>query len=270
MFDRYYELTVGNKLITIDDLDVEFTIENNSKENAGKAEISVYNLAIKPKIDDVVHLKAGYKQDYGTVFYGKINRVWNERVGADVKTVIQASDMTKDLFKFGYVVKNYAKNTSVAAIVKEMLSLAGIPAGKIQDPGVRLSKPCTFEGSPYQIVKQCLDLVNGEVAKLKLTNPYEQEEWVFYVKNNMGYFVKKDFKDVEVTVLSSETGLMEVKPKSDGEADYEVKCLLQWKIAQDSVVKVESFAVEGYFKVIGFKHVCKANDYYTEMDVKAL
>jgi hypothetical protein len=38
-----------------------------------------------------IQLKAGYKDDYGIIFYGTVDEVWDEWQRGDVKTVVQAS-----------------------------------------------------------------------------------------------------------------------------------------------------------------------------------
>jgi len=284
LWDRYYELIFQSGLqITADDLDVEFTVENDTDNKAGQAEITIYNLSEsskqKIKKGDIVQLKAGYRNDYGIIFYGTIDKIWNERDGADIKTTIQASDSTKKLWTQAYVVKKYPAGTSVTQVVKDMFSLAGVPVGKVDDPGITLLKDMVFEGTPKQIVDEVLALVNGQIAKqwgnLTLDGWMMRSAtsfWTAYVKNNMGYFVRRDFKDVEAIVLSSETGLMEVTPEDseDSKIDYRIRCLLCWKAGQDSIIKLESMKVSGIFKVVKYKHVCRGDEYYSELGVKAV
>lgn len=284
LWDRYYELNFQSGLqITADDLDVEFTVENDTASKAGQAEITIYNLSDsskqKIKKGDVVQLKAGYRDDYGTIFYGTIDKIWVEKDGADVKTVIQASDSMKQLWQSGYVVRKYSKGTPVANIVRDMFSVAGVPVGKIEDPGITLQKDMVFRGSPKRIVETCLNIINGNIAKSWGNIPPDvalqrlnQDGWTAYVKNNMGYLVRGDFKDREAIVLSSETGLIEVTPEEseDADVDYHVRCLLCWKASQGSIIKLESIKVSGVFAVREYKHVCRGEDYYSELGVKAI
>ncbi len=280
LFRRYYELQINRLLITSDDLDVEFKIENNIEKTAGQAEIAIYNLSddSKSKIEKskVIQLKAGYKGDYGIVFYGKIDRVWDEQEEGDVKTVIQASDMTKMLFESGYTVKMYPKGTKIEDIIKEMFEMAGVPVGKIDSPGITLNTDRVFRGSPHQIIEKCVALTNGELARSSgLFEGFLRQQyrlWTAYVKNNMGYFVRKDYQESEAIVLSSETGLMEVSKSEDENEtiDYLIRALFNWKISQNSLIQLLSMKTSGVFKVVEFKHVCKGDDYYTECGVKAI
>lgn len=286
-WNRMIELQVGSTVITLDDLDIEFVIENDDESKAGTAEIAVYNLGQSKsafKKDELVQLKAGYKDDYGIIFYGKIDKVWDEKDGADVKTVVQASDLTKQLFMAKPVCKKYPKGTPIVSIVKDLFSEASIPVGKIDDLSITLSKDMVFGGkttsTPHTVlIEEVLPLVNGSILKnmqfdgalVKLGE--RTEIYTCYVgQDGMGYFVKKDFKDQTAIVLDSESGLMEVQDVSEeGKISaYKVRCLLNWKIRQNSIVQINSLNVSGNFKVIKFKHVYRGEDYYTEAEVSPL
>jgi hypothetical protein len=287
LFDRYIELQCGSLLITLDDLDIEFTVENDDKNSAGQAEIAVYNLGQSKsafKKDELVQLKAGYRDDYGIIFYGKIDKVWDEKVGADVKTVIQASDLTKQLFKAKPICKRYPKGTPITKIVQDLFNEAGIPIGKIEDPGITLDRDRVFGGkttsTPHTVLnEEILPLVNGTILKGRrldgaLARLGEMAElYTCYVgQDGMGYFVRKSFKDRTAIVLDSESGLMEVQDVSEeGKTSaYKVRCLLNWKIRQNTIVQINSLNVSGNFKVTKFKHVCREDEYYTEAEVSPL
>ncbi len=265
-FDRYVEIHVGSALFTLDDFDIEFSVENDEEDTAGQAEIAFYNLASSKsalKKDELVQAKAGYRDDYGIIFYGKIDKVWSEKDGADVKTIVQASDMTKQLFEAVPIVKKYPAGTSIASIVSDLLSIAAIPVGKIEDPGLTLKKDMVFGGkttsTPYVVLtEEVLPLVNGAV----------EDEYTFYVKDGMGYFVKRDFKEQIAIVLDAESGLLEVQEVSeDDQTKYRVRCLLNWKIRQGTLVQLNSSVASGNFKVTKFKHVCKGEEYFTEAEI---
>jgi len=281
IWDRYYELQIGSLLVTIDDLDVEFKVENSNKVNASKAEITIYNLsdASKSKIkkDEQVQLKAGYRSDYGIIFYGIVDKVTEEWEGGDVKTIVRAVDSTKILFDQTKIVKTYPKGTSVKTIVEEMFSLGSIPIGRVDDPGVQLNKDTTFLGTPYEIVQQVLKLTNGELFKgmsesKAIREAMQTSCFTAYIENNMGYFVRKDFRGSEAVVLSSETGLMEVTEQEDenAELDYRIRCLLNWKLCTDALIQLKSYKASGVFKVVDYTHICKGEEYCTEVGVKAI
>lgn len=284
-WDRYVEVQVESTVFTLDAVDIEFTVENDDESKAGTAEVALYNLASSKsalKKDKPIQIKAGYRSDYGIIFYGKIDKVWDERDGADVKTVVQASDLTKDLFMAKPICKKYPKGTPVVKIVKDMFAEAGIPPGKIEDPGITLQKDMVFGGittsTPHAVLEDILLLVNGyNVKGVQLDGALARiaeitDTYTYYIgQDGMGYFVKRKYGETAI-VLDSESGLMEVQDVSkEGEtAAYRVRCLLNWKIKQGGIVQLNSIAVKGNFKVTKFKHVCKEDEYYTEAEVSPL
>lgn len=285
-WDRYVELQVGSTIITLEDLDIEFTVENDDESKAGTAEIAVYNLGSSKsafKKDELVQLKAGYSSDYGIIFYGKIDKIWDERDGADIKTVLQASDMTKQLFMGKPICKKYPKGTPIIAIVQDLFAEAGIPVGKIEDPGITLPKDMVFGGkttsTPYTVlVEEVLPLVNGYSIKgvqldgaLARIGEITELYTAFIGQDGMGYFVKRTYS-AEAIVLDSESGLIEVQDVSkEGEtAAYRIRCIFNWKLRQGTIVQLNSITASSNFKVTKFKHVCRGEEYYSEAEVSPL
>ena len=73
---RYTKLQIGSKVITSDDLDIYFKVAVSTDNEGDTAEITVFNLSNTTKEtlepDLPVNLQAGYEDDYGSVFLGKI------------------------------------------------------------------------------------------------------------------------------------------------------------------------------------------------------
>jgi len=275
IWGRYVELQIGSEIYTNDNFDIEFNIENTTGAEAGTAEIAIYNLAdvtkTKIKKDEPIQLKAGYESSgYGIIFIGKIDKNYDKIEGADVKTVIEALDAMKDLLKGESIVKYSPKGTSISTIIEELFGEAEVAIGTIADPGITLENDRTEEGTPYAIAQRYVEYANGEIKK---ATGEEGSTWRIYVRNNTGFFVEGATKlIVEAVVLSSKTGLMEAVEDKDEEAEIElrVKTLLQWKIAVDSIVSLESKLATGTYKVIEYKHIGNDNSYYTEAGLGAI
>ena len=181
------------------------------------------------------------------------------------------------------ICKKYPRGTSVATIVQDLFSEAGIPVGKIEDPGITLQKDmvfgCKTTSTPYTVLtEEVLPLVNGYNVKGVIFDGAlarigeVSELYTCYVgQDGLGYFVKRTY-NAEVIVLDSESGLMEVQDVSEeGKTSaYRVRCLFNWKIRQNTIIQVNSLNVSGNFKVTKFKHICRNEDYYTEAEVSPL
>lgn len=274
IWGRYIELQVGSEVFTNDDFDIEFKVENTTGSEAGNAEISIYNLAdiTKAKIvkDTPIQLKAGYESSgYGVIFLGKIDKTHDKTEGADIKTTIEALDIMKKLLKGKSIRKFSPKGTSVSTIIEELFDEAAVAIGTIEDPGIVLENIYMEVGTPYAIAERYVDYVNGEIKK----ETGEEDTWRIYIRNNTGFFVESATKlTVEAIVLSSETGLMEAMEDEDEEADISIriKSLLQWQIAADSILQLESKTATGAFKVKEYKHIARGDSYYTEAGLGAI
>lgn len=264
-WNRYVELQVANKVFTLDEYDIEFEVEN-SDSMAGQSEIAIWNLGESKNIfktGELIQLKAGYKDDFGIIFYGKIDKLRQEKDGADVKTTAICSDLTKMLFEKKKVFKIYREGTAINSIIQELLSESGIPVGKLEDPKIKLEKQMVFGGNPESTV---YNVIQHEI--IPFVNGKSDKKYKFYIGvDGLAYFVDENFKDATAIVLESESGLMDVYDVSDETVKFRVKCLLNWKIRQNIIVQIRSFAVNGNFKVLKFKHVCNRENYYTEAEV---
>lgn len=265
-WNRYVELEIGDIVIRNSDLDIYFKVENSTGEEAGSAEITIYNLAEatrqKFKPEEQVVLKAGYQGDYGIIFSGTIQEVEDEYQGADVATIIYAQDDTTKLLKTEINLK-YPAGTTLENIAKSLFHHANIPVGRVESTGLSLASTWV---TGKRTVADALKYLVGEIDAISGKN------FNYYVKNGAGYFVEENTQYEEAFVLSAETGLMEVQKidKEDGEADYRLRTLMLWKITQDSLLDLDSIKVKGLFRVVSYKKVAREEEYYCEMEVRAV
>ena len=265
MWQRYIEILVDDVMITNNDLDIYFRVKY---DEACSAEIIVYNLAeeTRKKIvkDKQIILKAGYKDDYGIIFAGTIKEVEDEIEGADVATNIYAIDDTSKLNKKEKL--KYPADLTIEKVVESLFFHAGIPVGRIESVELKLKDLgyTTAWISGERTIKEMLESLAKDINTLTGKN------FKFYVKNGAGYFVEENSHYEEAYVLTAETGLIDVKKLDSDSADYKIRALMLWKIAQDSILDIDSIKVKGLFKVISYEKVAKADDYYCEMEVKAL
>ena len=274
LWARYIELQIGSTVFSNSDFDIGFKVENTTGSEAGSAEITIYNLVdttkTKIKKDEPIQLKAGYESSgYGIIFLGKIDKVYDKTEGADIKTTIEALDAMIDLLKGEHIRKFSPEGTSVSTIIGELFDEAEVAIGTIENCEVVLDTIFMEEGTPYAIAERYAEFVNGEIKKAT----GEEGTWRIYVRNNTGFFVESATKlTVEAIVLSSETGLMEAVEDKDEEADISIriKSLLQWQIAVDSILQLESKQATGAYKVKEYKHIARGDSYYTEAKLGAI
>ncbi|RLI74690.1 hypothetical protein DRO97_05395 [Archaeoglobales archaeon] len=276
---RYVDLTVNNLNFNSDNFDIEFEVEKKEDE-AKTAIITIYNISQqtreKIKKDDTVELKAGYKEDCGTIFYGKVVNVDFELKGADEATIIECTDATAELGKQLLIV-SYPKDTDTAKVVRDLCNYSNIPIGRIDDTGFKFEKSYTFQGTPAEIIEDIIKFCNGKLRQELQNAPYLRKmlssvefgrEYVFTIENNMAYFVRGAKIIYETEVLESDTGLLEVsKIKSEDKDKFKIRALLRWRIQVGKPVVIKSVKLDGQFNVSAYRHVCKGEEYYTELEV---
>lgn len=252
--------------ITSEQLDIHFRVEcNTSNDEPNRARVTVYNLSEASKekfrVGDVAELVAGYKQDHGTIFMGKITEVYSEVQGADVATHVELVDATDDLLA-KKITKSWAPGTPAVDVIKDVLAEVGVAVELEEQSDV------VFESGYAVQEKVAKDVVHDVLSELV--------DFEVYFRHGTAVVAKKQTGVVEGYSLSPETGLLSVqkaKTAEEGEEseyDYIVKALLLWKIAAGSVIQIESKAASGTFKVVEYEHVCDALSFTTTMKVKGL
>jgi|Deesub1362B_J571_1020462.scaffolds.fasta_scaffold00525_12 hypothetical protein len=265
-WNRYIAIEVGDVVITSEQLDIEFVVENSTGEEAGSAEITIYNLAEttkqKLKPSERITLKAGYAEDYGIIFSGVIKEVVDELKGADVATQIFAQDDTANLLTTE-VKLTVPRGTTFEEVVEKLFEFAGVPVGRVEHIGLKFTQTWT---SGKKSISELLSYLAKEIEELS------GKRFKHYVKNGMGFFVEENTRHEEAFILTAETGLLEVQKirKENGEADYRLRTLMLWKIMQDSIIDLDSIKATGLFRVVSYRKIARGEEYYCELEVKAV
>lgn len=265
-WNRFIEITIGDFIITSDDLDIEFNVKSSTGDEAGAAAIVIFNLAEATRQlfteGAIVIIKAGYQEDFGIIFSGTVKEAEDETDGADVATKIFCNDETTNALATKPNLR-YPSGTLYEAIVRSLFFNSDIPVGRIETTGLTIDAGWNL--GPEMTVSQALERIRADVEEksgIKYNN---------YVKDGAGYFVRDDTLYEEAFVLSSETGLIEVQKadNEDDEFDYKVKTLMLWKVSPDTLLDIDSVKVQGQFRVVDYEKVANETDYTVTMEVKA-
>lgn len=204
LFDRVASLTIGKPngdAVEIRDLRFAFSIEKGSGENPNKCTCRVFNLnstsrALVETVNNVLILKAGYKQDVGEmiIFIGSVTRAITRREGADWVTELEMSDGgleyrdTKTSFSFAAGINAQQVLSTIAATFK--LAIRPLP----QDIAVKqYPEGFAFVGKSREAMTKACD--------------YLGLEWS--IQNRQIQILKKGKAvDMQAFVLSPETGLL--------------------------------------------------------------
>ena len=291
IWNRIVTVQVANLKISLEDHDVEATVENDVTSPSGKSntgEIVLWNINDQffaaLKNGAIIELCAGYADDSGTIFYGLIEDIDRTRDGADQKTVITVLDSSVKTKTTDKVAMTYPKGTTVADGVRRVLAAAGVAEGTISVPNVVFDQDTTYTQTLDDQIKHLLDYENGVLMR---DNPSTYKTVTdctrFMVVNNLAYFVPKNHCTATVILLSYSTGLLNVSKikkniaiatgdtsSEETYGDYKITSYLNHAIAIATVVKVDCEEVTGSFRVVSYKHTISKNDFITEMTVVAV
>lgn len=254
MFNRKAELIINNRLFSLDDFDIDFTVDFDSDVEPKVQSITVYNLsrdsANSIQKGDNVILNAGYEDNKGSIVVGNIAYYETRKGITDTEFIIYVVS-NLDRWSRLTISKTYRAGTRVSVIIQDILSQFGIEIGEfslVNDFSYKNSR--TVSG----ILKNVLEeLVKEAGSRL-------------YISDNVLFITKPFTGTVTGFLLSPETGLISSPEKIEVEEQegYKVEMLLNHRISVNSVIKIESDVVSGNFIVIKGTHT---GDFITTAEV---
>lgn len=111
-------------------------IKKNATATADKGVIKIYNLSdvSRARIEKVekqaIIVDAGYVDEHGVIFQAKVDEAWTERDGAQLVTIIKATDFSEELSR-RVVAVDVKDNTSQRAIIQKIADAMGLKIGNI-------------------------------------------------------------------------------------------------------------------------------------------
>ena len=272
MTERFWRRYINFAGISGDDLDIYFRIKG---EEPAICDVTVYNLSqdtiSKFKVGDIVELEAGYRDDHGIIFTGKIQEpIETEREGSDIATHFHLADASEYQLQRVISVLNIAKGTPIIDAIKTILTELEIPIGKADAFTTKFDSQIVISD---RVAKDIL--ING---KDSFKNELAEKEGSceFFMRDGKAYIVKEETRDTEKVNLSADTGLLEVEKleieneeTQESDTRYKIKSLLIWQLRRKMRINLQSKQVSGDFEVVKFEHICNDAAYYTVCEVRA-
>ncbi|MEV9641772.1 hypothetical protein ABZ756_13810 [Mammaliicoccus sciuri] len=249
---------VAGKTINYPDLHFDFKVDFDVDPEPSTAEVKIYNLSkdtiSKLKKGMPCILNAGYQSNSGSIFTGGIITAKTTWSGVDKITTVTMGDGAAEWMKTK-VSKTFKQNTRASQVIRGVIGLFGLEVGEIQlEKDVIYKKGKVVHGPLQRELRQIV--VNDCKSKLLITNSIIS--------------IRPKSKGVNTGfMLNSDTGLVGTPEQMDSEdADYSVTCLLNHRIREDSLIRIESRTVTGNFRVVKGSH--DGSSWHTKMEVKAV
>lgn len=261
VFGRVAIIQSGEVTINSDELDVEFTVPFSDMEVC-EAEIIVYNLSKTTiqalKYNNRISITAGYKNDTGVIFEGKISKVKTKYEGIDKVTTIYALDDV-DLNERKLVDVVYKKGTKASYILKDLISKLSIPLAvfKVRRDWT-YKEEVNIDGSLMDNIKKYAEVcgISVYVNKGKLYARHISEG------DNISFTVNKDTGLIGSPAEYSE----EISAEDYNETinGYECEMILQHRMNTAAIINIESREVNGEYRVSSGEHTFNQNEAITK------
>lgn len=266
LFGQKIIVTCGGITLDSAELDMEFTVPFDDDEEPNEAKLIVYNLTANTisqfEWNSEISIMAGYGQDTGIIFSGRVSMVLTDRVGLDKRTTITAIDDVsldnRDIISIAY-----KAGTTASYILKDLLGRMGLPIAVF-----KTTKDETYiyemnvEGSIQDNIRKFADMCGTSVyihnSKVYVRDSHDSEQGIFKIGSDTGMIESPEAFQEEV----QRDGY-----QNETVTGYKVKMLLQNKIITASTVEIDSILVKGQFRVRGGEHTYNGKDFITEIEV---
>lgn len=255
----------GKATITNAKIDMEFTIPFDDDTEANEAEIVFYNLSQTTiaafKHNSVITVTAGYKNDTGVIFSGRISLVKTKFDTVDKKTTVYAVD---DVSLKEKNIENISYSAGVKAsyILKDLVGKLKLPIAVFSvRKDMTMENETSIDGGLMESIRSYAETC-GVSAYICKGNVYVQD-------------IRKA-KHINFTV-SENTGLIGMPEEFSEEVEkenysetikgYNVTMLLQHRMQTGAVINLKSKNVNGAYAVRSGQHTYDGTNFLTEIEV---
>lgn len=269
MFGQKTIVKSGGVTIDSDDLDIEFSIPFDDDIVPNEAEICVFNLSkntiAQLKTNAVITVEAGYNDDTGVIFSGRISQVKTKREGCDDRTIIKAIDK-EDFDNDSVQSLTYKKGVKASYILKDLISKLKLPVAMFQvAKDITMKEATNIDGALADSIKEYSEMC-GAVTYINGGKVYTRPQSKaigahFEINEDTGLIGSPE--EFEETVTNRE-GESSKKEKITG---YKLEMLLQHQITTGASVNLKSLYANGKYVVRKGQHTCSGTDFTTEIEV---
>jgi len=267
LFGRVCLIDTDRVHLDAEELDIELVVPFDDDVEANEAEITIYNLSKTTieniRLNDVITITAGYKDDTGVIFRGYINDIKTVWEGADKKaTIFALDDVSPKDSKLESV--SYAAGSKASFILKDLVNRLGLPVAVFKTArDWTYEDETTIDGNLMESIVKYADVCGvsayinkGKVFVRKLT---DGDNLNFTVNENTGMIGAPEPFTEDRTA----------EDYIDTIRGYKVQMLLQHRINTAGIVNLESRDYKGVFRVRKGSHRFNPDEAITEFEVIA-
>jgi hypothetical protein len=273
---REATLQIGGNKYSMENFNFTFEIPFEDSDELTTATINISNLSESTrngiKKGHAVIVNAGYKDDIGCIFVGKVVGLYHKKDSTEWNTKIIAT-VALDEWLDSQVYKTYKQNIKAEDMASDLLNIFGIEIGDFQlaeNKSYPRGRVC--RGKMKDVLKS---IVVSDCKSRMLIRPTGQivinkpETGV-----NVGYLLSAETGLLKATdeyeAIPIETDIETLVPYEEKEVQTKTRAsLLNYHIGPGDIVMVQSLSLNGRFMVVRGRHIgSRSGDWKTEMELR--
>lgn len=277
IFKRNVAITIAKPLgffvtspnaVVVRDLRVVFQIQKSLSKDPNTCEISIFNLAERTRGEVQakplhVRVDAGYDGNLERLFTGDLRFAQSKRQPVDWETVLQVADGDRAI-RHARVNKSYKAGVNVKQALSDIAKSMGLKMPHSVDDAKELATSFV-SGLALQGPSQ------AEMERLLKPRGYSHS-----IQDGQLQILKSTTAQTGIaTIIAQDTGMVGspefgTPDKKSGKPTLTVKTLLKPSVSPGGLIKVESDAVSGVFRVERVTHSgdTHGQDWYTTIESK--
>lgn len=256
-FGRKAIFQILGKEITYPELYLEFEINFDTTSDGNVGHVRLYNLSSTTiqlfKKDTPFTLKAGYAEDIGLLLPGVVISASTYFESTNKITEVIIGDNT-DAWLSSMVNQTWRAGVNASEIAKDIVKDLPLKTGEI-----KLNNDISYpKGKTFSTTRK---MALEEIAK--------DTDTKLHVSRGKIYLRPESVGSQEVIILNKDTGLISSPQRINDkdEEGYKVQSLLNYRIASDSVLNIESKTINGLYRVSKGSQRLNGNDFITDLEV---
>lgn len=279
LFDRYWDLRIETIRISSqsqasgeEQHTIEFSIEKTERRQPNNSMFKIFNMSENDRAvienDSPVIFYAGHVDNFGSIFNGKVDKVYDEKVGVDTVTTINVTDGGSN-YRNARVNSSFGANTPVIDVFRYAVAQLGIGEGNITsfESDIKLRN----NSNTYVSGTTLYGMARGYIERIVRASGLR---WSIQ-DGNIQLRRTNEPVNREAVLLSELSGLIgspKTKQERRGRSTPKVLCrsILQPSLYVGRVVELLSETITGAYQVESVKYSGSnnSNEWYADLTLK--
>jgi len=273
-------LQVGPYKYNLDDFTFDFTVPFEDSEQLMVAEVTIYNLSAATRgsiqKNHPIIINAGYENDIGVIFVGKVSEISSTHQGQEWITKIKATEAMQEWLT-SKVNKTYKAGIDAMAIIRDLLNIFGMEVSRVElavNKKYPRGKVCN--GAVRDVLREivtsdCKSTFLIRHGKVIIRNPGSGTNLGVLLSPGSGLLLTNNQDSQQTNIIAPQDTKKTPEERSAGAHRFQRDSLLNYRFAPGDIIRIRDSSLNGEFIIK--KGVHKGNrrgDWKTSLEVMAI